>query len=241
LVSMIGMIIKSLEDFSTFASVVVQLGGRHEIYGVESSDYECFARVLSETVAKLLDSDSEDVQSVWYKCMISLSNIMTFSQKVAQDEHGLVICWRKLSVGSAWKQSCTRLTLDSVYIFNSTEANKLRSSISMKVIKEISMFQPEELDSNFPSEHGFYLIHTNDEKMSFCFETAEEAIQYFDALNWRVQAQQRVFKYADDVSGDSEESSSKEKDFSPKMSSSTSEKKNSASSNNNKYKFRIIF
>jgi hypothetical protein len=59
LVSMIGMIIKSLEDFATFSGLVVQLGGRHEIYGVNVADYECFARVLSQTVGRLVGGENE--------------------------------------------------------------------------------------------------------------------------------------------------------------------------------------
>jgi len=48
------------------------------------------------------------------------------------------------------------------------------------------------------------LVHTNDEKVSFCFENSEDAAQYFESLNWRVQAQQRVYKYAEDEHSSSE-------------------------------------
>jgi hypothetical protein len=75
---MIGMIIKSLDSFVVFSDVVVQLGGRHEIYGVNEGDYECFARVLSSSVAELLGGDnSEEV------CPLS-SSLIEVNKKILE-------------------------------------------------------------------------------------------------------------------------------------------------------------
>lgn len=207
LVSMIGMIIKSLEDFSAFSNLVVQLGGRHEIYGVNLSDYECFARVLSQTVGRLVGGENEtSIVSSWNKCMLGLGNIMQISQQMALNEDKTISSYRKLSQTASWKQSALRLTLDSIYIFNGQDASKLRSSIKYKDFKDLTTLGSE-VDSSFPYPHGFTIIYGEEnEKAFFCFETEEEANTHFESISWRVEAQLRVFKY-DDMEGETEDSS----------------------------------
>lgn len=71
LVSMIGMIVRCLDDFSEFTIHIQRLGGRHNIYGVKQKDYSIFSKILSETIADLTVGSSElepsDVQSAWCK------------------------------------------------------------------------------------------------------------------------------------------------------------------------------
>lgn len=203
LVLMIGMIIKSLDSFSVFAEIVVQLGGRHEIYGVNEGDYECFARVLSKSVGDLLGENNEDVKKAWYDCMISLSQIMSVSQKIAVNSKEFVVCHRKFGqTSNSWKQAAIRFSLDSIYIFNGVEATKLRSAINMKLIKEVELIPKGEVESSFPTPHVFIVTHGDGEKAYFAFDTAENCVKQMESLSWRVQAQQRVYKYDAEESGD---------------------------------------
>lgn len=82
LVSMIGMIVRCLDDFSAFTEHIQrlgmssfgpphELGGRHNIYGVQQKDYVIFSQILSETIADLTsgtaEMDTGEVQATWNK------------------------------------------------------------------------------------------------------------------------------------------------------------------------------
>lgn len=197
LVLMIGMIVKSLDSFAVFSDIVVQLGGRHEIYGVSEGDYSCFARVLSSSVAELLGGDNqEEVKAAWNNCMNNLSAIMMVSQKIALNTKESVVCHRKIGASSSWKQSAIRFALDNIYVFNGVEPTKLRSAINFKSIKDVDLLSKDEIDSSFPSPYAFLVTHREDrEKAYFCFDSEEKCQKELESLSWRFQAQQRVYKY----------------------------------------------
>lgn len=223
LVLMVGMIIKALDSFQTFADVVVQLGGRHEIYGVNEGDYECFARVLSNSIAEIVGENIEEVKSAWFDCMMSLSQIMRVSQKIALNTKEFFICHRRIGGPNSWKQSAVRFALDSIYIFNGVEAAKLRSAINFKSIRDVEQNLSKDETEDFPAPYSFMISHGVDEKAYFSFETEEQCLKQLESLSWRYQAQQRVFKYVaeDAVSDDqSEKSSSKLHFFEKKKKSS---------------------
>lgn len=85
---MIGMIVVSIDNFSSFAVNLQRLGGRHNIYGVKPKDYVIFARILSETIATLIEGseglDSNDVGVIWLKvCSVIFMNrwCLTFQNR----------------------------------------------------------------------------------------------------------------------------------------------------------------
>jgi len=231
LVSMIGMIVKSLDDFNAFSTIILPLGGRHEIYGVNDSDYECFARVLSETISKLHgETDAQQVQQVWYKVMIALSQMMQASQRVCLDSNRMIKVHRRFNT-SSWKQCVIKLTLSDMYIYNNIEGTKLRSSIGFNSIKDVATVE----DNSYPLPFALvvtYGVSGVEEKAFFAFETEDETNIHFDNLSWRVQAVQRVFKYTDEDDADDSSGNLKQGNIELTIKSDSSYKSNKKAKQN---------
>lgn len=85
LVSMIGMIVRCIDDFSAFSSHIRELGGRHRIYGVHEVDYATFSETLAGTISALLSDDSSFppgvVEAAWMKALTALSKMMVAASR----------------------------------------------------------------------------------------------------------------------------------------------------------------
>eukprot|EP01127_Copromyxa_protea_P005524 TRINITY_DN15448_c0_g1_i1.p1 TRINITY_DN15448_c0_g1~~TRINITY_DN15448_c0_g1_i1.p1 ORF type:complete len:722 (+),score=192.81 TRINITY_DN15448_c0_g1_i1:32-2197(+) len=202
LVSMIGMIVRCLDDFGAFAAQIKELGGRHKIYGVVESDYVVFSDVLSHTISSLLSDETKfaagSVKAAWIKVISSLSKMMVAASQMASNEPYVAVLQRKVTIKGSWKKSAISVQLDAIYIYTTEKIQKLRTSIMLNTVTSIDL-QPSEGD--LPSAFGVVVAY-GDETATFAFITKEEAMQFMNELNWRVQAVLRVFKYDDDVTSE---------------------------------------
>lgn len=201
LVSMIGMIVKSIDDFTAFSSVIAQLGGRHEIYGVSGSDYVCFASCLSKTIANLADGDASAVESVWNKCMLQLGKIMELAQAAVASEVWKTVANTSLRGNGSFKNAAIVFRLTHLDIYSNEKQVKLRSSVPLATVAELNILAEP---VGMPTEHVVALTTNTDQTMNFSFPTNEAIQTFFEELNWRVAAVTRSMKY--DADGSSHES-----------------------------------
>jgi len=196
LVSMIGMIVKSMDDFETFRSLVGQLGGRHKIYGVVPADYDDFTNTLAGTIAKLLKDEKSincaEVLQAWKTALSSLSRMMIAASEVSS-EPLVVVAQRKIHERGSWKKSAISVNLEALYFYSNEKLSKLRSSIPMNTITHIEVLRADDM-VDAPTEFGVR-IHYHDDMATVCFPSKAEGTSWASEVNWRVQAVQRVFKY----------------------------------------------
>eukprot|EP01126_Amoeba_proteus_P047941 TRINITY_DN5512_c0_g1_i5.p2 TRINITY_DN5512_c0_g1~~TRINITY_DN5512_c0_g1_i5.p2 ORF type:complete len:343 (+),score=84.50 TRINITY_DN5512_c0_g1_i5:1592-2620(+) len=198
LVSMIGMIIRCLDDFSSFRVQIQQLGGRHKIYGVKEKDFGVFCEILSQTIAHLLegtDLDTDKVEKAWTAVISSLAQMMIAASLVANLPF-TVQCNRRITALGTWKVTAVAIGLDAIHIYKSDELTKLRSSLPFKSITEIEIVTEQE---GMSSPTGVSVTYGGEsEKAIFSFNSREETEKWFAEVNWRVQATHRVYKYDED-------------------------------------------
>eukprot|EP01126_Amoeba_proteus_P041359 TRINITY_DN4445_c0_g1_i32.p1 TRINITY_DN4445_c0_g1~~TRINITY_DN4445_c0_g1_i32.p1 ORF type:complete len:595 (+),score=95.69 TRINITY_DN4445_c0_g1_i32:82-1866(+) len=108
LVNMIGIVVKSLDNWSVFSSIVLKLAGRHQIYGVKQKSYDIFAEILSDTIAQLCDdmpdTNVSHVQTLWKKVICTLSDLIVQAYPIASLPFSIVSS-RKLLVNNVESQA----------------------------------------------------------------------------------------------------------------------------------------
>jgi len=206
LVSMIGMIVVSLDNFQSFADKILQLGGRHNIYGVKPRDYEIFEKILSETIGNLIQGSEglivTEVCEAWHKVIHTLGNIMA-QASLAAVKAATAVVHRRIMTNGSWKKTAVSLGLNDIHIYRSEEATKLRSSLPLKSVTDLEVIEDDE---GMPHKYGVKAVYGagDTEKACFSFTTREDAQRWMEELDWRVQAHHRVYKFDDDVSSSEE-------------------------------------
>lgn len=77
LISMIGMIVNSLNDLENIVLTVADLGRKHKGYNVPNSSYATVGEALISTLAEGLEADfTEETKSAWIKVYTLLSETM---------------------------------------------------------------------------------------------------------------------------------------------------------------------
>eukprot|EP01126_Amoeba_proteus_P041357 TRINITY_DN4445_c0_g1_i24.p2 TRINITY_DN4445_c0_g1~~TRINITY_DN4445_c0_g1_i24.p2 ORF type:complete len:259 (+),score=63.96 TRINITY_DN4445_c0_g1_i24:1481-2257(+) len=196
LVNMIGIVVKSLDNWSVFSSIVLKLAGRHQIYGVKQKSYDIFAEILSDTIAQLCDdmpdTNVSHVQTLWKKVICTLSDLIVQAYPIASLPFSIVSSRKLLSNGS-WKKSAVQLGLDTINIFRTEETNKLRSSLPLSSVAEYHCVEDQ---SNVSAPYGVKICYGSDfEEATFSFATKAQSLQFFEEFQWRAMAAHRLAKY----------------------------------------------
>eukprot|EP01125_Pyxidicula_operculata_P010209 TRINITY_DN335_c0_g1_i5.p1 TRINITY_DN335_c0_g1~~TRINITY_DN335_c0_g1_i5.p1 ORF type:complete len:475 (-),score=89.59 TRINITY_DN335_c0_g1_i5:2418-3842(-) len=208
LVKMLAMIVKSLDDPADLMHTISILGGRHEIYGVEPSDYIAFANAMGDTLEQVLGSTlcTTEMKDAWFKVLTELSTLMQDAGKKLKHSNVSGFLIRKIRKASEWKRSAVSLSLDTLYIYKDDKMNKLRSSYPLSEVNAIEIMNTDG-DVELASKYGFVIELSNYRQpyLFFCAETQEDLVKWIEELNWRVQAVARVYK---EEAGDDSESTS---------------------------------
>jgi len=199
LVSMIGIIVKCLDDFQAFHEVIFQLGGRHEIYGVSAGDYESFATTLSDSVASLNEGEPNhpQVAGVWYKTMMSLGTMMSLAQACTASEGWSTVVKRRLKDNEPFKTTAVTFRLTHKDIYSGEKPLKLRCSVPCNTVSGIDILTPEQAEG-LPFPNAISVYHLNEQTATFCFPEKEQMLRFHTELSWRVSAVLRSAKYEDD-------------------------------------------
>lgn len=203
LISMIGMVIKALDDFSAFSSVIIQLGGRHAIYGVLDEDFAIFASILAETLSRLLaeptvpggnptitPEEQRSIRKVWDNTMSALGNFLIAAAHHIQNTPQVYVVNRKLGAKSSWKKSAIALNLTDIVIYTNDTASKMRSLLPLS---EVSHIETDEENEKFVVT----LNHNSGNITCFGFSLDTEAESFATEVKWRTAAVLRVYKYGE--------------------------------------------
>eukprot|EP01124_Arcella_intermedia_P036698 TRINITY_DN9668_c0_g1_i1.p1 TRINITY_DN9668_c0_g1~~TRINITY_DN9668_c0_g1_i1.p1 ORF type:complete len:725 (-),score=183.93 TRINITY_DN9668_c0_g1_i1:6-2180(-) len=197
LVKMLAMIVKSLDNPSTLKNTLKNLGGRHEIYGVEPDDYRQFAIAICEVILTILGSSifNNEVKDAWYITMMTLGNIMQGEgRKFKQEPFTGTLYYKYYKKDNSWKKTALSVSLDTLYIYKDEKRTKLRGNFALSEINEVST--TENYDFSSPTEFCFdiELASYRMPKISFAAEDEKSRSLWIYELGWRIQAVQRVYK-----------------------------------------------
>jgi len=202
LVSMLALIIKSVEKPETVAPQIRIMGGRHEIYGVTASDYVAFSQAMCDTVEAVLSKDcNAETKDSWYKVMMELAAMMQDSARVIRSEGVSAILKRKM--GGQTRKSMVQLDLDMLLIYRDENKTRLKSSVNFSDVGEIE--KGEDDSSEFSI--NFVFKNPTAQPLVLIFPTTAEMKKWEEEITWRIAAVQRMWK--DDESGSGSASAGK--------------------------------
>eukprot|EP01126_Amoeba_proteus_P060396 TRINITY_DN7988_c0_g3_i1.p1 TRINITY_DN7988_c0_g3~~TRINITY_DN7988_c0_g3_i1.p1 ORF type:complete len:284 (+),score=61.11 TRINITY_DN7988_c0_g3_i1:115-966(+) len=185
LVTIVGLIVRSLDDWSAFTSQIRRLGGKHQIMGIKQKNFDNFAQILSDCIAAICvglpDHASNEIQSVWKKVVSCLGTFLVEAYPVSSVPCLFVPNRRILSSGS-WKKTAVTLGLDTVYIYRDEEMQRLRTSIPILSIHEYEVVNNQDTPLPFGVKI-FYGVSISEAIFTFHTQTASE--EFYQELKWR--------------------------------------------------------
>eukprot|EP01124_Arcella_intermedia_P020097 TRINITY_DN2757_c0_g1_i1.p1 TRINITY_DN2757_c0_g1~~TRINITY_DN2757_c0_g1_i1.p1 ORF type:complete len:691 (+),score=183.29 TRINITY_DN2757_c0_g1_i1:110-2182(+) len=196
LTNMLNWIVNNMDNLSNLVAVVGQMGGRHEIYGVNEEDYQSFASALGKTLKTILGAQiADEAVKAWEDTLMEIARMMIEEgKKVKLGYRGELL--RERSNG-AWAKCWVSLSLTSLYIFNDEYFTQLKAKYSLHGIDTIA-FPKNSLTHSFEleSQNPKFTLRFSTDQLS----TLEDWIFEID---WRIQAIQRVFANKESVSDES--------------------------------------
>jgi len=186
--------VHSIEKPDSVMNLVHTMGGRHEIYGVNATDYREFADAMCDTIEAVLGKKEcgADTKEAWFKVMIELSTVMLDSAKNIKLHGYTGIVLRKIG-NQSWKKSFVRIDLEMVNLFKDAKPTDLKVCLSFSDVLDIS---ENDGTVDIPDDNKFlFLIKSGySPNLAFAFPTQSEMRQWLDEFSWRILAVQRVFR-----------------------------------------------
>eukprot|EP01125_Pyxidicula_operculata_P003415 TRINITY_DN1418_c0_g1_i2.p1 TRINITY_DN1418_c0_g1~~TRINITY_DN1418_c0_g1_i2.p1 ORF type:complete len:579 (-),score=119.61 TRINITY_DN1418_c0_g1_i2:706-2442(-) len=198
LTNILNWVMGNLDNMSSLATVLAQMGGRHQIYGVEEHEYKAFAKATSETFKLCLgDNVDDDALKAWETCILGISELMIEAgKKVALGFRGEI--FREKSNGK-WIRNWATLTLDMLYFFADESFTQLKAQYSIKRVERITFPDDSEVDFCFELESTDPPF-----RLTLCCENAPNFEDWIFEIDWRIQAMQRVFGHHELSSSESD-------------------------------------
>jgi len=209
---MIGMLIRALHDPEKFKEIAIDLGVRHQVYGIQQEHFECMALAYSTALQQTLGKSicTTEVKHSWEALFKWASQVMLDAMKKSTGGFSGDL---RVLVSGRWKSYWGQLTNYRLVFYKSKKDVETKVEVLMKNVSDVLENIPIGVDTcGVPSEWCFGLQEeTNDKTILLSVKSEVIKQEWLREIDVRVIANQRAAMMSYSEAGSSDLSGKKSK------------------------------